>query len=51
MLTVLAISALREFTYVWNRAVPGNTRMELKGLFRLVGVEGTPLKFEELSQY
>ena len=25
---------------VWDRAVPGNTKMELKGTYKLVGVDG-----------
>ena len=28
---------------VWDRAVPGNTKMELKGTYRLVGIHGIPI--------
>ena len=28
---------------VWDRAMPGNMKMELKGTYRLVGVDGIPI--------
>ena len=28
---------------VWDRAESGNTKMELKGTYRLVGVDGIPI--------
>ena len=39
--TGAGISLLRGF--VWDRAVPENTKMELKQTYRLVDVDGIPI--------
>ena len=39
--TGAGISLLRG--YVWDRAVPENTKMELKQTYRLVDVDGIPI--------
>ena len=42
--TGAGISLLRG--YVWDRAVPENTKMELKQTYRLVGVDGIPINVQ-----